>query len=152
MNLRTLGATLATLVKDNSEPQRIFTDLVNKVQELVDVIEARANEVIDGYQDAGGTWSDTPDPMLEEGADGTLGYHCQSCRLADAPVDELGNIEKMNYIADNHQKGTVRAWAQTTLGIHDDDKSFDYLDFFIDKWFIEARKVDNPGVWDHPEA
>lgn len=150
MNLRTLGATLATLVKDNSEPQRIFTDLVNKVQEVIDVIETTTNEVLTGYEGAGGTWSDAIDPSQEPGADGTLGYHCQSCRMNDAPVADLDNVEKMNYIVDNHPKAAVRGWADKTLGIHDSDKDMDYLDFFIDKYFAEAREADNPSVWDHP--
>lgn len=145
MNLSTLGHTLGELYAKHGEKlpepaRKMFADVVN----LADVIDEGIEEFFGAFNAAAGI----VDPADEPGADGTPGYHCHSCKMNDAAVEDLGYTEKTNYIADNHPKGTVRAWAERILATHDTDKALQFLEFYIDKWFIEARKVDNPNVWD----
>src|SRR6476469_4207845 len=98
MNLESLGRTLGELYDKYAQslPESVYNGVVDVVN-LVDRVDEGIEEFFGAFNAAAGIEADD--------------YHCETCRLNDAPVEDLSTEDMIRYIADYHPNVGAQKWA-----------------------------------------
>ena len=132
MNLYSLGTTLGALWKEH---QPSFPDVVNElladVVTAVDTVDAGIEEFFYAFNKGAGIEDAENEPVDEDEPD----YHCRSCKVEYAPVEELTNDDLAWYIERYHPSASRRKMMQL---VDDDWLNWTTNRDILLNWFGEA--------------
>jgi hypothetical protein len=133
---RTVGGYVRTLDQDKRDSIAGLIDYLIPVGEAVDALQKGIIDVANAFSDA------------VEGVDGdeASDYHCWTCKMNDAPVEELDLADMLRYIERYHDKPGVATYA--TYLLSQDPERVSWSGTNIVKWYEQARDASNPSQWD----
>lgn len=142
MNLDSLGRTLGALFAKHEEslPDPV-RNVIGDAIDLLGQVDDGTEQFFAGFHDAYRS--------NEPGADGILGYHCHSCKMTDAPVEELTPQEMADYIVDYSSNA---AKVELIEQVGDDEHELTRWEDVVKSWFTETRAEQNPDVWGKPDG
>jgi hypothetical protein len=109
-------------------------------------------EVLDNIKDTISQIQDSLHDMangFEGGTDDEDDYHCWTCKMNDAPVEDLDLADMLRYIERYHDKPGVATYA--TYLLSQDPERLSWSGTNIVKWYEQARDASNPSQWDKAE-